>query len=913
MTCLAAGANAQMSRLDPGQFIEGLRKQGLRELMRHLVESEPATDPVVRQQVLISTLRLDYDDALSAGKLDQARTSLDQALDATRKLIQDAYDHEQRPIWQTQLGEMLLFDLLDTLNTNAGQFVEFGVPTAAQQTAFNLVVPEALENLEDADVRFYQLQTELPKEKDHTDKRVNTGLWYRMMDEYSKARTRFALAHALLYAWLLPDSDAYFTHLGNNPKIVRQKKDIPGERGRLLALATQQLEDLIADPSDTWSIRSRCQCLMGRVKLRQQKFDEAVAMEDHVLALKAGDMNSLMAGLARAMALGSRNKLRESQDQLVQLAAHPLATSNLLMRLLTVDARHRVLLDAAARGSDKTAQAAAMAAAYEPYMQLLNDPALGAAAEPLRNYVHQRWMDNLPVGGDLASHPPVVVAAVIESLRVAGQNGMIESAQSDQPGLATEAKARLQRAIALAEQLLQRRDASASARAQTLFNQGLATYFLDTRNHDITVQAAVILTRLADQLPAERVSEQAIGYAVEMLHQLQAAKLPAQGRDEAYRQCVEVLLKKFPTTAAADNERYFYAVSILVPGRQWEQAAEVLRSVSVSQPQYFEAQRERLYCLVELARQDAKRWDMVAEEAAKAREEAERRLASSDPDQAPAIRNAAGHARLILADIAERKGELGQALTFLRNFEQDFLGDNELMRLGLGRRILLLVRDGKLDEASREATKMMQSFPDDAAPVVDRVLTDLDRQTGELRQKAAEELAQRPKQELLDRAKNLSEMAAKLANLLVSWAGGQGLSAEQMVPFQIILAKSTRASGQAASALPALRDLRKQFPNDADVIQELAESLYAVAGRDNLLEAAELNKILISGLPPDDQGRYPAPYWNAWRRYFQISEQLNENTDVIALRVRGLQASDDNLGGEPYKSELIRLMNKYAR
>ena len=107
-----------------------------------------------------------------------------------RKLIDDQNNHEQRPLWQTDLAEMLLLEKLAGLHQNAAEFCEFGVPTEDQKRAFSAVAAEAVELLTDAELRFFQLQNELPRESDHEAKRVATGLWDRMMNQYYGTRPR---------------------------------------------------------------------------------------------------------------------------------------------------------------------------------------------------------------------------------------------------------------------------------------------------------------------------------------------------------------------------------------------------------------------------------------------------------------------------------------------------------------------------------------------------------------------------------------------------------------------------------------------------------------------------------------------------------------------------------------------------
>jgi len=907
-----SAVNAQLSKLDKGQLIEFMRAEGMRELLKHLVESEPMEDPVVKEQVLVSMLLLDYKDFRDSGDGEAAAESFNQAWERMRLLIQTHYIHPHRPMWQTQLAELLVFDYLQALNMNAAEFYEFGVTTKSQKAAFEKAVPEILELLEDADVRFFALQTELPKEADHVETRVNTGLWARMIKEYYQTRTRFALGRATYLATLLPAGHEYYKALGDNPKIVRQKKDAAGERVRLIKLANQSLEPLVNDPNDEWSIKTRCQGLLARVLAAQSKFTDAFDLYEKVLKTGNADMDELVAILGYAFGLDQKKRSSEAMVKLEEASAHSLARDALILKVLVVDAKHRLLLQSAQKQpADK--RALAVAQAYQPYMDLLNDQDLGESAEALRGYIHKRWVDNVGPNANLADVPPVVVCAMGETMRVEGQNEAIEARNAGDLDALAAAKDKLKRAVKINADLRKRADITPSVAALAMFNQGMAVYFSDTADSPGIATAAKLFTELADAYPDQKVAETAISYAAEMLHQLHADGSPVAGVTEAYDKCVQVLLEKFPAIEATDNERFYYATTRLIPEQKIEEAVEVLAGIPASHITYYVAQRERLYGLFALYGENPEQAKSVASAARQLMESAQGAEADADSDQRPIIRNARGHAQLILSEIAALQGNIPQAIAYLNDFEQQYMTETELLRLGLGKRILLLARSGKYNDAANEAAKMMKSFPDDAAPVVDSVLTDLDERATLLRQQAAEELVERRKKQMLDNAKAMSETAAELARLLVDWAGGRDFSEEEMVPFKLILAKSKRAAGDAQAALTMLKPIFEKFDQDGDVISEYAEALYAVGGQANLVEAGELYKILISGLPPDEGGVYPSLYWNAWMRYLQVAEKTNSHTDIINARVRTLEASDPNLGGEPFASELRRLKNKFAR
>src|SRR5690606_6600927 len=108
----AQRAFGQLSNLDITTLIEGMRAQGMNEPLLHLVETENFQDPILKQQVIINQHLLAMDrfnelasKAASPQKAlvlrEQAGQALQNAIASRRQLINDFYDNEQRPIWQT--------------------------------------------------------------------------------------------------------------------------------------------------------------------------------------------------------------------------------------------------------------------------------------------------------------------------------------------------------------------------------------------------------------------------------------------------------------------------------------------------------------------------------------------------------------------------------------------------------------------------------------------------------------------------------------------------------------------------------------------------------------------------------------------------------------------------------------------
>jgi len=908
-----ASTQAQLSKFDKSTLIDGLREEGMRELLKHFAETELQGDPVLQKQVLLSQYMLDYEAFLAANDVQGAIESFAKGVETSRQLIKEHYNHEQRFIWQTQLAEALLLEGLGAIHRNADRFYEFGVPTEDQAEAYRTASVEALELLADADARFFVLEAELPKEPDHTEKRVDTGLWNRMKVEFYGVRTPYLYAHALYYVWLLPDSNSYFQTIGSNKVIPHQGKTIPEERSRMLRLAQQHLETLLNGPNAaSWSIIAPCQSLLGRVFTAQGKPADGIGFLDKAVAAKTADLQDLWAHLGLAFAHAAAGRTTEALALLKDDMSHPMATANLLLKLLVTDARHRVML-AVANKKPAAERGQAVAEAYRPYLDLIADPALGESAEGLREYIHQRWVSSVDPKTDLAQLPAVVVAAMGRVLRIDGQNMSIQGAQQEDPDTVKEGHEKLTRALKVNTDLLARKDLLDGVRADAMFNQAVAMYFLNQEDVSKILEAANIMVDIADRFPDQAVAKEAIASAVAgVLHPLHTMSTPVAGVPEAYRRAVDVLLSRFPALPVAANERYYFAVRVLIPSGEIDKAIDVLSGVPSSHVNYFEAQRELLYArLAKLKKTGSADDRKQLDAAAKVLES--QAAAAATGEQAAVALNTAGHARLLQVDLAAMDAQPDTAIHLLDDFEQTYATDPELVRESLGRRIGLLARAGRYDQVGVEAEKMMKGYPNDAAPIIDAVLTELDTMSTELRRELADELVDRKREALQKQIAGYATTARTLAQLLVGWASGEGFTRDQMVPYRLLLARSMRLEGKADEALAVVRPLIQDYPDDADVMHETAETLFAVGTKDAMIEAGSLYSALIQGLAADESGKYPPRYFNAWMRFFQIREKMNEGTQDIALTIRQLEMTDPNLGGEPYKSEMIRMRGKFER
>lgn len=926
-----ARAHAQVDRLDPHILIDALADEGMSELLLHLVETEPPDDPVVARQVEIAQHRMRFRDRTL--DREQRHEALQNALEVTRRAVDEFRDHYQRPIWQTDLAELRLTSELQAMHEQAQLFYEFGVATAEQEAAFAEAAVEALAATIDANLRLFELRGDIGRDEDLSRELRQSGMFDRLFEEYEPQRNPFFLAQAAYAVTLLPDDHAYFRNLGGHDVIVDQESTPTDERHRLRELAVEQLEPFVTGTVDAPGAQVMALALSGRALVRLDRISEGLELLERAVDDAESPHVELIAELSRAVALHEQGDADLALLALEDLAEHELVTSQPLFRLLLTDAEHRLLLAGAEAQSD-AARTEAIAAAYRPYMALLDDADRTDDGDALRHYIYRRWERTVGDEEDLSDHPPVVRLGIAQMSRIEGQRAVQQARRQEQEP-AAEAIAKLERAIALCEPLVAG-EASEAVRASALFNQAIATYWLAPDRIGTRLATAGLFTDLAEAFPDHGRAENAIATAVAMLRGLHRLDGRPEEVDAAYRRAAELLFDQYVELDAAADERLYFGFSVLHAEGRHEEAIAMYERVPRGHGDYFEAQRERVYALRELFRQAAgddrdEAADRVRRAAERLGEEAEAAIAAGEHSQR--ARRAAAGALLVRADVTAAAGEPDRALGLLDDFEQEYPEEDDLVREALEQRILMLIEAGEdqqqlareaaaqsdrrehaeraealMGRAVEQARRMMQRFPDDAAAVIDEVLVELEQRIDRQRAEAADAV-RREAEHLRASANQMAHVAAELADTLVEWARGQDFDEEQMIAFELIQAKSLRLAGEPERAVSVLEPLMQRFGGDAELIHEYAEARFAEGGDEALQDAARHYDQLITGLQPP----YPSLWWNAWMRRLQINDQLGQATDTIAMRVRQLRQTDPDLGGPPYRGVLERLEGRHSR
>ncbi len=872
---------SQAQLADKSRLIDALARENMTELLQRLIETDPPADPVEKARVEIAQLRLRYNDpTLSDQQRQEAYLGL---LDQTRQLIASQPDHPQCPLWQTDLAAELLGEFLPVLHTHADLFYEFGVPTADQKQAYESAVTEAFEQAVAAERRFYEQSKNLMRQTSPSPESDDGGLQQIQIDNYRLKRTPFYLAQAAYLVSLLDDQAPYFAQLGHNTIVIDQAATPDAERQRLRALTLHVLDQsgLQNDPTAADAALT----LIGRAHLHQG--DSAGAQRDfeRVLAEGGNDLTHLTAQLGRIAVTAKNTGMEAAVGLLEQLRQQPFVKDSLLYRLLTVDLEHRLLLANATSPAD-------IDAAYQPYFTLLADRSLGEQTEALRAYIYQRWTES-----DEVPNVPLVRMAVGQVLREQGQAALQAAEQNNESQ--AQAFALLDRAIHLNRALTDESLANL-VQATATYNLGMAMYLRAEGQAQALLEAAQVLVHGADRFPDQPIAEQAIAAGMAVLRWLDQQDPQPPGVNEAYRAGAQVLFDRYPSSQAADDERVYYAYNVLQRDGENQKAVEFYRKVPPTNATYFDARREMLFAMESYADPD-----QLLTAAKQVGDEAQR------DSSEPALRAAAA-ARLVSANALDAKGDRAGALQQLADFEKDYAGQDDLVSMALERRIVILAAPEKNTDPSQlaqTAQAMMQRYPDDAAAVIDRVLSRIDEQIDRQRMIAddpKEITAQR--EAARARIDSLAHTAEALADLLVQWAWQQNFQPQQLVPYELIQVKVLLLSGQADRAAEVMQPLIQQYGDSLQVLHYAGETWFAKGDEASLIEAAGYYDRIIAGLQPP----YPDEYWSAWVRRLQINDKLNQYADQIPATVRRLQSQDPNLGGTRYREQLMALSRKHG-
>lgn len=865
-------AFAVSDELDDSQFIQGLRERGMRDLLDYHLDTNPPEDPLQEQAVRIELYKIDFEDPdLSAAERTEA---VDNALDAYRSLIEQApEDHHQLPVWRTEMAEFILRVALPVRYVNAGEYVEFGLPSREARQAFDRLAVEAYEQMESAYLEAFALQGSLPRRDDFQRAFVNTGIWASLNNEFMDRRIPFSYGWAAYYASLAEEEPA-----GSLEEALEQLNRV--DRSRLSSDAQTELDNLI-----------------GRVLVKAERYGEAQEKLEPVIDAAASQTagQGLWARLAWVHALNGAGRADDAVET-VQAIIEDFRDEDQVnppLIILVHDAWYRVTDD------------------YDVYEQLFEDPLVADYEEPVRAFVVQRLVAEPMTAEELESEPPLVVFAHADA--------MVDQAvemRDDQPDAAAEQFREAQQVL---ENLIDRPDLADDEYARGHFRLGSLAY---RRNRP--AEAVEKWVELGRQYPDQEQAVNATVNAFQIAHNLYRQNRDTDAVVELFDAASETLLRHQPDHRIAQQHTYTRA-AFLREQRRFDDAVAAYNDVPTNHPYYPDALYEVavVFHTLWVEAEDDRRAQR-ARQALEAVDIALPELEEADaPDREQTLRRKHGDAILLKAELLlQQLDDPERAERTLAQFDDRFAAYDDLNRQYQRLQVNVAISLGRFDDARDRVRGFAEQGTEEGGSLIQRALDSVNRRADYLREEEGDEAE----------ADRLNELGITLAQDLVDWAEQQSEFRDDprgRMAFELILARQYREAGQFDESRELLETLRdRQYGTNAegepitgddqlDVLYELAVT--AMAQDDHEAARPLVNRILR--LHPSQEGR---TWWHGWVMFLQIrdarydelvdageDEQAEEVSIDIFRRIARLERNDDDLGGPPWQRELEGLQLRH--
>ncbi|QQE10930.1 hypothetical protein JD969_15705 [Planctomycetota bacterium] len=910
------------TEITKSQIEQYLQQQGDYHLL-YVIDAKPMDRLVVAERQLIIT-QLQFQDFLARARQaatsnvqlanqlqSQAITKFQSVIQQYERLIDRFKNSPRLPIWQTNLAEFYLQQQLQLVNSFAAEAYCFGVASKQQEDAYSESVQKAFILLANADRTLYKLQTTLPRSKNYSE--LNTqGLPALLFDEYNAKRTPYYLAVAAIYVATLPDNDPYFASDYDKTNATTIRAETPEkERVRLLNLALGKLEPYVTDQGDLAGIRFPAILHASHALLLQEQYDAVIKLLQPLQSSTRQDLTVFTSYLLRAHAVAMNADVSIASGELRQLLTqHPFPKQSLALRMLVTDVMFRVQ-EKKSRQYEKHERDKAINTAFEAYYDLLNDKSLSESDQKqIRYFIAQRFERLMELVPNIDALPAEVRITISD---YALQHAQQIVATGADPKVNKELARYLNMVSELATSL-DELNVDRGIRARSLYNAAVAIYLPDPDTLEVQQQIANKLTDVARKYPQQPVSLKAITFAsqrLQLLHQ-QYPKLDRMIAD--YSAAAEVLFRNFSVSPAADNQRVYYAFHLLQTHGKYEQAASHYKLVPFDHVQYFDAQRELLFCLdaqIEEADEESqtaliRELDVHAKRILR-EVDTELNQAQSTQRQADRIdkaKLAQATAHLLFAVNAERQGKHGTALEMIDQ-TVDFNEFPQLMPRVLQVRIGALIGENRFADAAELANTFMQSNPSIAAPTIERLLLELDAEFKQILKffsdaKASATLKQKSKAvlTLVQAMKNANQQGHIKPTLDESY----------FVSLDMIAARACMITDDPAKAISILETRLDQYGDILELIVLYAEANFILDTKESYKKSRDSYQLVISAYPSKP---YPAIYYQAWLRYLQTCDRLQTEIEDIPLYINRLRMHDQDLGGENFTEAFNALEDKY--
>lgn len=632
---LPVAGQIQALRNADDQFVQGLREQGMSDLLDRFSESDPPEDPIAKLALDVSLKEFVASDLLArATQASQAqafaqanqlflesRKTFEKLLDAQRQLIADHPDDERMPVWQTDFAEMLIDRYLPRYYQNVFWHYEFGEPSAEQKEAFESAMVEALQATSDASYRLDVLASRVGSDPKLRPKLEEMQIWFKTRD-YTSINTPYWFAHAAHGVSLLPEDHAYFAS-GN--RVRGQKSGAVDEKERL--------RGKVFDACTTGALprdgrtKLTVNLLAGRTLVHSSDIDDiddGVDLLDKVIGDSADTYHGFLATLGKAV---GRNNGGEPDIMLAILkgmGSHPYVQNDptVVSRLLAADLLFR-LLDEAAKG-DLAKTEEAYEKAYLALIENDDDPRF-------KQVLFTRWASSVGEEIDPLTLPAAVRMGIGEQFT--SQGGALAQAAvalSMQPVPAipaqaqqhreqvqaqvAQARAMIERAVVFNKTLVGDEMEPGVLLGRGLFNLGTNMYWLAELDKALLddegklrfsweryFEVCKIWYEMASRVPEDAKAEQAISYSIGLLLNMDLninkESIVEPELRAVYQEAFELVNERWPQAQAAHDNRLYAGFNLFEKSGDLQKAAEIYGALPNNHRDYFQAKRQMVYAL----------------------------------------------------------------------------------------------------------------------------------------------------------------------------------------------------------------------------------------------------------------------------------------------------------------------------
>jgi hypothetical protein len=636
--CVTLPATAQIKELRKGddQYIQGLREQGMSELLQRFSETDPPEDPIAKLALEVSLNEFVASDLLARATqasqvqdFDQAnelfqesRKTFEDVLEAQRQLIANNASDERMPIWQTDFAEMIIDRYLPRYFQNAAWHYEFGLPSQEQKEAYEASMIEALKVTLDAANRLSELPNRVGPKPELRTQLEEMQIWFKLQD-YTSINTPYWLAHAAHGVSLLPEEHSYFTE-GN--KVRGQRPDAAAEKSRLRNRVVDECSAGLASDERT---KLTASLLSGKALIWSKDYndieDGIEILEDDVIDKSAGTWHGFHATLAKAVGRWNADELDITKTILNGMGSHQYVESDptIVSRLLAADLLFRILTIEAEKAPAAQRQAKIAQAYEEAYIPLIDGP-----DDRFKQVLFTRWAEDVDDAQDPKALPATVRMGIGEQLtnQGAGQaQAAVAASMQSPPAIPAEAerwKSQITEQVGAAQVILNKAvkfNATLTGEemepgpvlARGLFNLGTNKYWLaelekalkEDKNIGWQPYFGVAETwfAVAKRVPDSEKAEQAISFAIGLLLPMDLALNKDSIREPAvratYKEAFELINERWPQTDAAHNNRLYAGFHLYEKSGDLQGAAAVYNALPSTHRDYFQAKRQMVYAL----------------------------------------------------------------------------------------------------------------------------------------------------------------------------------------------------------------------------------------------------------------------------------------------------------------------------